>query len=86
MRDLKPKVRILEEENRSLRHNIKNQRRYENIDNEKEESRETRRKEDNMHQQEKNTHIEDMLGRILERLEKLEKADDSIGEDTANRS
>ena len=77
---------MIKEENSSLRQNIKNQSRYRSIDNEKEESREKRENKDKIQQQEKNTHIEDMPGRILERLEKLEKVGDSIGEGIANRS
>jgi hypothetical protein len=87
-RKLIPKAQTIEEGNNSLRHSTKNQRRYRSTDREKEESQEKREKRDKMHQQEKNTHthIEDILGQILGRLEKLEEVSVSIGEGTANRS
>ena len=84
--DPKPKAQMIEEENSNLKQNMKNQSRYRSIDNKKEESREKRENKDKIQQQEKNTHIEDMLGQILERLEKLEKVGDLIGEDIANHS
>ena len=83
--DLKPEVQIREERSNSPRQKAKNQRRFRSTD-EEEENLKRRNIDNKTWQQEKDTYIEDVLGWILERLEKLEEIRDPTREDIAKRS
>ena len=74
-----------EERNDMQDHNTENQARYKNMNKEEEESLGQRIAEAKAQMQAKGTYVGDILGRILERLERLEEARDMTWESLANR-
>src|SRR6185295_16353583 len=75
-----------EERNDMQDHNTKNQARYRNTNKEEEEGLGQRIAEAKAQMQGKGTYVGDILGRILERLERLKEARDIAWESLANRS